>query len=279
MAEWAARELAGYDSVDVPEYRQAPAMMMATDHYGRDMPVHFKDASSRERATSCPLLAPLSEVIACAGALEGNSFKVLYLPEVETKLLEVLPGAVTAFRIVQRGAFGAAVAAVRQKVFEWALDHARENPALPPGIDLRAVLGLPKGQGPAAAMPVEGRAGLDMSNAQLTGPVQIVMHSPGATASQSNSSGTEIEVLRELVKAVETALRNANDPGEGSSQVTASVEELKALVAMPQPRTGWIKESVKSLRTVLEGASGALMGELAKPPVQALLAQAFKMWS
>jgi hypothetical protein len=278
MAEWAARELAGYDSAEVPEYRQAPAMLMATDHYGRDMPVHLQDASARERASSCPLMTPLSEVIACAGAPEGNSFKILFLPEFETKLLKALPGAVTAFRTVQRGAFGAAVAAVRQKVFEWALEHTHENPAIPDGIDLAAVLGLPKDRGDAAPVPVEVRTGLDMSNAQLTGPVQIVMHSPGATAAQSNSSGADLAVLTQLVQTLETALRNANESSDATSNVVASVEELKALVAMPQPRTAWIKESVRSLRTVLEGAGGALVGELAKPHVQTALAHAFKMW-
>jgi hypothetical protein len=278
MAEWATRELAGYDSVDVPEYRQAPAMLMATDHHGRDVPVHLKEASWRERAGRCSLVAPLSDVIACSGAPKGNSFKVLFQPEFETKLLTALPGAVSAFRIVQRAAFGAAVAVVRQKVFNWALEQTHENPGLPAGIDLASVLGLPMGHG-QVAVPVEGRTGLDMSNAQLNGSVQIIMQSPGTTATQSTSSGADMAVLRELVQAVESAVRNANESTEASSSVVASLDELKALVAMPQPRTGWIKESVKSLRTVIEGAGGALLAELAKPHVQALLAQASKMWS
>lgn len=278
MAKWCSDELGGYEVAEVPEYRVAAAVLMATDAYGRDTPVRYAQASTtRKHAERCPLLMGLAQVAEYSSASAGAEFQVRYTADVEAKLLKGMRGAHSVFRLVQRSAFAEVLSAVRHHVFSWAVDRMGDPAPQQVGIDIRAVLGLRHEAVAAEPIPLDTKNGIDFSNAQLTGPVQIVVHSPGASASLVQQH-VDTALLEKLVCALAGAVDAAKASGhQGSIPLEANIQELRALGSLTEPRPGWIKESLKTLRTVAEGASGSLLAELSKPEVQGLLSHVFRM--
>lgn len=62
--------------------------------------------------------------------------------------------------------------------------------------------------------------------------------------------------------------------GDAADELRAELATLKAQAASPKPKWEIIKATARTIKTVAEGAAGNILGELAKPHVQTLLALA-----
>lgn len=60
--------------------------------------------------------------------------------------------------------------------------------------------------------------------------------------------------------------------GENLPALVPELATLKAQAASPKPKWEIIKATARTIKTVSEGAAGNILGELAKPHVQTLLA-------
>lgn len=281
MESWCQSELQGYATSNVPDYRLAAAMAQATDHYGRHLPLVVEDNPALAKLLqSCPLNQRLGEVERFAAAAQGAEFKVAFQPTAAHKLINASPGAAEVYRVIQRTAFENVLVGVRQRIFDWSVNHAHESVSLPGGITFESLLGLRvDASRPTAAQPIETRGNIDLSNAQMTGTVQIVVNSPGSPPTMTQAGGVDVEALRALVREVGDVVarhRGAGLPDTELQAVESSLQELGALATVRSPRQSWVKEAVQSLRAAVEGAAGSLLAELTKPHVQALLAQVYR---
>ncbi len=274
FVKWCALELGGYDSVeDVPGYRDAAATLRAIDAFDRNLPVYFKSGQNR-MFSSCPIMQGIAAVAEFAHASEDAEFQVLFTPEVERKLIESMTrGTRSVFRVVQRSAFANVIPVVRQRVFDWAMERLHEDAQLPGGVDIGAMLGLRPEARAMDPATVEPRGSIDLSNAQLSGPVQIVMNSSGSSASLVQTEGIDANALMQLVQVLDEAIDAAKGTDDSADALVVPLQQLREVLQMQQPRPSWIKEAFKSVKTIAEGATGALLAELSKPHVQALLAQ------
>ena len=103
---------------------------------------------------------------------------------------------------------------------------------------------------------------------------QIQISSNGSTQTQANTTGTDLEALRGLVEALGAALDRGTVQGDAADELRAELATLKAQAASPKPKWEIIKATARTIKTVAEGAAGNILGELAKPHVQTLLALA-----
>jgi hypothetical protein len=80
--------------------------------------------------------------------------------------------------------------------------------------------------------------------------------SPGA--SQEVSSEVNLGEVRDFLRKLEEDAPSLNLPDPESRELTAEIATLKAQVDSPRPKRQIIRESLRSIRTILEGAAGNL---------------------
>ena len=284
MAKWCSAELDGTTDIpdaSFPEYRRVPAQVMVTDHFGRDVPTVIKNVSAAKALTRCPIGWPLAQVQQMATTDRSSAIKLLFEPEHLPKMREMFPGAVDVFRVVQNDAFATVAAAVRQRVFAWAMSNIDTPVTLPAGLRLEALLGGSFDATPRfASKPMEAAdvPGLTLSISQLSNSA-VVVNSPGGASSVTQSTPTDMAALRGLVSALAEAIehvRGSGQPASALAQIEGLLDELKALSNMKAPRYEWVRTAAGSVKAVLEQAAGSILGGLATPQVQALLAQVLK---
>lgn len=246
-------------------------MLMATDRYARDVPVNTREAPQLRALSTCPILQPLAEVGEFAAG-QSASFKVLFEPETEGRLLEAMPSAVHVFRVIQKIAYASLLSCVQQKVFQWALDNSSKSVMLPAGLTTASLLGLDSTSD--AIPPIQPTGGMNFTGANLAGAA-VIVNSPNAVTTATTTTGIDTALLQQLVSVLTTELellRAAGHPKEALVSIERPLSELRDLSQMQNPKTSWLKESLASLRNVLEQGAGNVLGELTKPHVQAILA-------
>lgn len=283
MIAWCAKELNGYTDLPVPSYRDAAAMPKAIDSFGTRHPLFGNSESIRKVLTTCPIMQSLAEVESSASAGDDAEFEVSFVPTVREVLLKATKGARDVIRVIQRGAYEAVLSGARQHVFKWAVENSGNDIVLASGLRMQDILGLPYGSETRDAgmppKPMEMTGGIDLSQAQLSGPVQIVMGSPGAQASLLHNDGIDMQALSALAEVLNAIVEKGRREAPAATdvaRVAESLAEVRALIALDRPQRSWVKGTLQSLRAVAEGASGSILGELAKPHVQALIGQVLR---
>lgn len=167
----------------------------------------------------------------------------------------------------------------RQHVSNWATDNLNIQVELPSGFLIESILGQPISK-PAdlkTEPSIEVAGGIRFDNADLS-RATLVIQSPGGTATATHTTTTtqcvDMEALQALVKLLTEKigeLQAAGHPASEFADLEEPLNELRELGQMPTPKPGWVLASLKSLKTVLEGAAGSVLGELAKPHVQVLI--------
>lgn len=274
---WCQAELNGYFNTkvsDLPDYRWVVGVVMVKDQWGRVTPAMFGGSKDQERWSKAHIAEPLGQVEKNANMARDAEFYVPYSPELGTQLRNAFNGATDVFRVVARLCFENVVTHVRQQAFMWAVEGI--NREVPPslGDTAAALLGITHAQAPRQApMPAHvetlaaGTINLHHSN--------LLLHSTGASASVIHHHGVDRDALVRLVAELRLAiegLAQANRPAD----LVAALGELQGLAAMPAPRPSFVSEALSSLRAVLEGGAGAVLGELGKPHVLALMANVLK---
>jgi len=94
----------------------------------------------------------------------------------------------------------------------------------------------------------------------------------GAHANATPYANGDIELLRGLVEALGLALKRSAIQGEVAEELRAEVATLRAQASSPKPKWEVINSTGHSIKSVLEGAAGNILGELAKPHVLSILA-------
>ena len=148
---------------------------------------------------------------------------------------------------------------VRSRILDWALD-----------LEGRGIIGEGMSFTPQEKQAVQEQ---HYHFGNVSGS-QIQISSNGSTQTQANTTGTDLEALRGLVEALGTALDRGTVQGEAADELRAELATLKAQAASPKPKWEIIKATARTIKTVAEGAAGNILGELAKPHVQTLLALA-----
>jgi hypothetical protein len=104
---------------------------------------------------------------------------------------------------------------------------------------------------------------------------QIQIASTGSTQNQSNTTtSNDVKALNGLITALSEVLDRGAVQGDAADELRAELMTLKAQAESPKPKWEIIKMTARAIKAVTEGAAGNILGELAKPHVQTLLALA-----
>lgn len=277
FAAWCQAELNGYFNTkvtDLPDYRWVVGVVMVKDEWGRVTPALFGGSKDQEQLSRSQIAEPLGQVERNANMPRETEFFVHYPTELGAQLRKAFNGATDVFRVVARLGFENVVTHVRQRAFMWAVEGI--NREVPHGLgDTTAVLlGITHAQ-PQRHTPVPAHAETLAAGTINFNNSNLLLNSPGASPSVVHHQGVDREALVLLVAELRQAMEavvEANRPAD----LVAALVELEGLAAMPAPRSSFVSEALSSLRAVIEGGAGAVLGEVSKPHVLTMIANVFK---
>lgn len=278
FAAWLSSELDGYSETryaDLPEYRKVTARLVAVDRMGNHLPAVVRDPAAAKHLLVCPLAYRIAELARMADASPDSEYLVSFTPEMRQRVLKAFQGAIDVYRIVQRGSIESALIAVRQRVLAWATNRITDPLELPGGLSLESILGT-RLQEPiqSLAAPIEANDASAV-NFNLSGLVnsQVIVNSPHTSATASQTTGVEAAALVALISELTAGVERARRDGASTDAVEEQLDRLKALGQMQAPPRDWLRQAAGSVKLILEQAAGSVLGNIATPQVQALLAQ------
>lgn len=277
FSTWCELELNGYFNTkrsELPGYRWLTGIVMVRNRFGQDSPGIFKSAKDQEWLSRSPVVEPLGQVEKNANAPKETEFSVQFSPELSAQLRKDFGDAADVFRVVRRIGFENIVTDVRQRTFMWAIEGINRD--VPPGLDstVAALLGVTHAQTPRQ-VPEPVQANMLAAGTINVHNSNLLFHSPGATANAVHHQGIDHSALVQLVTELRQAVE-AVAPASRPTDLVDALAELKGLSEMKTPRLSFVKEALASLRSVLEGGAGAVLGELAKPHILALMTNVMK---
>lgn len=271
-------ELRGFKDMansELPAHRVTRGTTHIIDQYGRDRePVGSAEAMDAMSRSSIPF--GLAEVEGYASAPAGSTFQAPYSRNAVASISKAFPGMTGAFNVIERASFTSVLHTVRQQIFEWAQDNLGKDVPFPAGVTMASLTGQPeKAEEAALPAPVQAAVGTFTFNLENVSGSQVVVQSPGAhpinNATFNNADGLLQKLVAELSKPLPVPV-----PSDAVQlqldALNAEVDKLRALASMPAPPASWVSQSVTAVKSILYGGTGGLIGNLATPPVTALLA-------
>ncbi|MDD2919695.1 hypothetical protein [Rhodoferax sp.] len=261
LVDWINSELTGYKFEEVPDYRRLRGQLVAENPYRGAIPL-FAPPEMAEMLADFPVRQSIPE-LARLQSSETGIFS--HFPaDIEQTLMHMMrEGSGVAMRPALKFStvqIEGVIEAVRSRILDWALD-----------LEGRGIIGEGISFTPQEKQAVQEQH-YHFDNVSGS---QIQISSNGSTQVQAHANtitGTDLEGLRGLIEALGTAIERGTVQGDEADELRAELATLKAQAASPKPKWEIIKGTARSIKAIAEGAAGNILGELAKPHVQTLLA-------
>lgn len=259
FVDWINSELNGYAG-DVPDYRMVSGQLFAEDPYRGTVPFIVPPEIAKV-VTQLRLYQSVPELMQF---VQSGPMLLRYFPaDAEQLLMRMMEeGSGYASRPLLKFSsmqVAGVIERVRSRILDWALD-----------LEGRGIIG----EGMSFTQQEKQAVQEQHYHFGNVSGSQIQISSNGSTQTQATNTGTDLDALYGLIEALGTALDRGGVRGDAADELRAELATLKAQAASPKPKWEIIKVTARSIKTVAEGAAGNILGELAKPHVQTLLALA-----
>jgi hypothetical protein len=246
---WIVAELNGYsDGANVPAYRTISGEIKSWNPYnGAWLPIIFpeSDAKIHRALTQRKCNQAIAEIESLLSKAESGQLAMPYPPEVQAKLMKAVDLVTPPVLLVSEARLHGIVDAIRTATLDWAL-QLEENGVL--GQDLSF-----SDADRRAASHIVFNIG-SMSHSQIQAETS---HSQQLLAERP----IDPKQLIEFVGKAREALVALGLPATTADELRGELDTLEAQARSPKPKQGIIRESLKSVRTILEGATGNAIGE------------------
>jgi len=244
--EWIQHELGGYQTIDqLPTYRRLQGELKVHNPYRGWQPVMIEDAKLFDLITTAQVGSAINEI---EHQVHGKGVIHYPLPSKQKiALMDAagLPGEPVLF--LQESQLVGVLDAVRNTILKWALS-----------------LGDKGVVGEGVSFSPDERAAASQVTYQITNIIgsmsnsQLQQQSDGAKQTMI-TKGLDVEALKAVINAIEDAIGAAGLSGEVKAELTADLLTLRAQSESPKPKVSVVRESLQSIRTILEGAAGNLL--------------------
>jgi AbiTii len=246
--QWVTSELGGYKGSEVPAYREVTGQIRGWNPYRGWIPLVFEDTDFGEKMSRRKTHQAVPEMEHLLAS--GNSTLQMPFPQsVQSNLSRNGFGFETQVTLmISSGSLVGIVETVRTIVLNWALKLESEG-----------ILG-------------EGLSFTTQEKSVAKQTPQVVTNFFGTVNSpqiqQANETAVQIQTtmdvaqIKKLADRIAGALPQLQLSPDHEAEVKAELATIEAQVGSPKPKRGVITESLRSLRTVLEGAAGGAAGQL-----------------
>lgn len=247
---WVEKELNGYDEgADIPAYREAYGQVRGWNPYHGWQPVFFEDPKMGEalsRRYNAQSVAELESLI--EGATEETSFAMPFSHEVQQKLSKGFGFTTEVVLFTPRTVIIKILDAVRNIILNWAL-KLEEDDIFGEGLAF-----TPKEKKTAASG--------DYNITNFYGPVINPQLQQGGDTPIQVQVNLDIDKIDYILREFKEALPTLNLSPEVDAEVKAELQTIEAQRTSPKPKHSTIRESLNSIRRILEGAGGGTAAHL-----------------
>jgi hypothetical protein len=259
FAKWVDAEMNGYKGAEnLPEYRMLSGVVKVFNDYHGWQPLRFAEPKWAERLSKRPIFDSIAKLEDLLGdASKPGEFMVSFVPEVERNLMDAMVGPkMQPATAISSSSVQAVIDTVRNIVLDWSLK-----------LESNGVLGedmtfsdeekerVPE---PATPAPVAYYA-----------QNQTVIHSMQQSQVQqatTDSTQTFVRAPPDLAAVTSLMTRLREQLGvldlttEARGEIEADIATIEAQAKSPKPRFAIIRETMHSIRSVIEQAAGSAVG-------------------
>jgi hypothetical protein len=250
FASWARIEVDGYKDREIPEYRIVHGQLQVFNPYRGYQPLFFGDPKLTERFSRMHFNQPIGQIeheLKHAEKSGSDEFYVSYPPAVEKRLMDGIEFHLQPFLNISGSEFRKILDAVRKIVLEWTLKLESD------GIIGQGMTFSKEEKEKAQSITYNIKNyihGIEHSQIQ----VESVASMQTLTVSQF-----DISKLKEVIEALKNSLKELGLEDDTKGELVAEIKTLESHAASPKPKTSIIRESLLSVRSIIEGATGSLI--------------------
>lgn len=257
IEEWLNKELNGYDlDDDIPPYREIRGEIKVYNPYHGWQPLNFGDPKMAEALSKKQIMQSVGALDSLVGGKSNGVLQVPFPQKTINALMKSMQIPLQPTLHVDPTEVIGILESVRNNVLDWALE-----------LEQKGILG----EGMSFSKQEKQTAG--QITYQITTNIgsmqnsQLQQNSPGAN--QSLSILNDLAGLVTLSTQIQNSLNELKITEQDVPELLAEISTIKSQAASPRPKTAIISESLKTIRSILEGAAGNVLAsgflvELAK---------------
>jgi len=250
FASWARLEIDGYKDKELPEYRVVHGQPQVFNPYRGYQPLFFPDSKLTERFSKMHFNQPIGQIeheLKSAEKTGSDGFYVSYSPSVEKKLMDAIDFRLQPFLNISASEFRKILDSVRKIVLEWTLR-----------LEADGIIG----EGMSFSKEEKEKAQSITYNIKnyIEGVVQSQIQIESVAGNQNLVvSQFDVSKLKEVIQALRASAGEIDLEENAKAELAAEIQTLESQAASPKPKTSIIRESLLSVKSILEGAAGSLV--------------------
>ncbi len=250
IESWINKELNGYEIGDsVPEYRYSYGRVMVDTPYRGMVPVGFTNSEQEERMSKMPFICSAAQLEHFYDNGAPNSSVLMsYQPEFGQKLKESIRSTSPPVLQVQLSEVYKIIDAIQNTILNWAL-KLEEDGILGDGMTF-------------SKEEKETANGVSYNINNFYGNVthsQVQQGTSQSNQSQDNSKGVDLGSLLALVENIRDSFPVAGLSPDQCGELEGELNTLTAQAKSPKPKLLIIRESLLSMKRIIEGAAGGAL--------------------
>lgn len=253
LAEWARKELDGYPDTYVPKYRDVHGEPQVYNPYRGYQPLLSEDIEFLEKISLMHFNQPISDIefnLEQCRKGKSSTFHCSYPQAFEQSLRNAIDFGLTPSLQINVSHLQRIVEAVRRAVLEWSL---------------RLEAAGVKGDGMSFSSDEKQKAGSVTYNTKNYIYGDVANSQVGTIGSDQNI--LDVTKLTEFIAVLKTNLEQLGLEKDRKGEIEAEIKTLEAQAASPKPKLGIVRESLATVRNVIEGivgnlAAAAILGHL-----------------
>jgi hypothetical protein len=245
---WVESELSGYRGKATPDYREVSGDVRGWNPYNGWIPLVFEDPKEGEQVARRKTSQSIAELEHLVQGTEGHSLQMPYPQAVQRELSKGFGYETQVSLFTTKTSLIRIIDAVRTIILNWAL-KLEEDGILGEGLSFTT-----------EERDVARKSPQIITN--FYGPVQSPQIQQGNETVVQVQAAIDLTALAALLDQLKAALPNLGLEQDATTEVTAEIQTIKSQLGSPKPKTGILRESLRSIRTVLESAAGGAAGQL-----------------
>ncbi len=242
LVKWTRMELDGYEE-EVPEYRRVLGKPQIFNPYHGFQPMIFEDPKAADAFSRMPFSHPISEIEHLLHSCDGGGVRVSYNTEAQNLLRRAFHTDLEPSLRVSSAQLKKIVEAVRGAILDWSL-KLEASGVKGDGMSFSA---KERESAKEATYHIQNHIYGNVSGSQV------------GTMRSTQEITQQLPELREFVSTVQQSLENLGLDATSLEELKSEIQTLTAQAASPRPKSPVIRESLKSVRSILEGLTGSLL--------------------
>ncbi|TPG77362.1 hypothetical protein [Pseudomonas arsenicoxydans] len=239
--QWLEHEMNGYPrGVSIPEYRHVLGKVICRDPYRGWIPLEIRNPELLENLSQRMLHQPVSALCQFTESKEGDSLLLQFPPKMAAQIMKGCgcePGLEIALNLIN-----GVISTVRNKILDFALELEKQ------GIHGEGMTFTNEEK--MAANNISYSINIE----NMTGS-QLQQGTTGST--QTYTKSADLDGISAFVEKLLPAIGELSN-STNRDQLQSDLETIRSLLKAPTPKTGMIRECLRSVKTVLEGTTGNL---------------------